>query len=475
MLPRLRRKHYLAGLLLIVLASAGGYTAYQAVDLPSQTSDESELQTTTVRQGDLVIYASGSGTLVAVEEIELGFGASGPVAELNVKVGDVVEAGDVLAVQGEREMLEAAVAADQLAVLNAREALQTLQDSAARVTAQAALDLAAAREELRSAEYTWQVRQEGYRASELTIEAAEAELVLAERELEKAKSEYNKYSGRADDDPSKALALTKLSSAQTKYDSALRNLNWYTGSPTEIEQAQLDAELALAQAAVAEAERAYARVEDGPDPDELAKAELQLANAEANLAISERNLEASTLLAPASGTILAVDAEVGQTVSGAFITLADLSRLYVEVFLDETDMDKVGVGFEVEVIFDALPDAIFTGQMVQIDPSLRTSGQVSTVAGLAQLDATSGLALDSLLLGMNAAVDVIGGRAEGVALVPIEALRELSPGEYVVFVMEAGVPRLRPVEVGLMDFSFAEIRSGLEIGEVISTGIVETG
>ena len=81
---------------------------------------------------------------------------------------------------------------------------------------------------------------------------------------------------------------------------------------------------------------------------------------------------------------------------------------------------------------------------------------------------------DKLLLGMNAAVDVIGGRAEDVALVPVEALRELSPDEYAVFVMEDGELKLRPVEVGLMDFTFAEIKSGLEIGEVVTTGIVET-
>ncbi|MFV2045338.1 MAG: hypothetical protein ACC700_19160, partial [Anaerolineales bacterium] len=106
------------------------------------------------------------------------------------------------------------------------------------------------------------------------------------------------------------------------------------------------------------------------------------------------------------------------------------------------------------------------------DPSLNTQGNISTVRGLVRLD--SG-AIDGLLIGMNAAVDVVGGRAEGVPLVPVEALRELGPGEYAVFVLLDGEPRLRPVEVGLMDFTFAEIVSGLEVGEVITTGIVETG
>ena len=76
---------------------------------------------------------------------------------------------------------------------------------------------------------------------------------------------------------------------------------------------------------------------------------------------------------------------------------------------------------------------------------------------------------------MNAAVDIVGGRAENAILVPVEALRELGPGEFAVFVLQDGEPRLRPVEVGIMDFTFAEIISGLEAGETVTTGIVETG
>ena len=80
----------------------------------------------------------------------------------------------------------------------------------------------------------------------------------------------------------------------------------------------------------------------------------------------------------------------------------------------------------------------------------------------------------TLPVGLNASVDVIGGRAEGAVLIPVEALRELSPGEYAVFVMEDGEPKLRLVTVGLVDFTTAEITSGLEAGEIVTTGIVDT-
>ena len=59
-------------------------------------------------------------------------------------------------------------------------------------------------------------------------------------------------------------------------------------------------------------------------------------------------------------------------------------------------------------------------------------------------------------------------------LVPIEALREITPGTYAVFVVDsAGALEMRMVEVGLQDETFAAITSGLEAGEIVSTGIVE--
>ena len=159
-------------------------------------------------------------------------------------------------------------------------------------------------------------------------------------------------------------------------------------------------------------------------------------------------------------------------VSGAFVTLADLSLPQLEVFLDETDAANFAIGYEAEVIFDALPDSSFTGRVIQVDPRLSNQGNISTVQGLVQLDPSS---FDGLLVGMNAAVDIVGGRAENAILVPVEALRELGPGEFAVFVLQDGEPRLRPVEVGIRDFTFAEIISGLEAGETVTTGIVETG
>jgi multidrug efflux pump subunit AcrA (membrane-fusion protein) len=468
------RKTLLVVFFMILIVAGGGYAYYTFFHDAEEVAVEETLETSRARRGDLIIYASGSGTLIVGDEIELGFGTAGSVAELHVQVGDEVQAGDVLAVQADREQLEAAVAADHLAVRNAEKTLQDLYDNSDLVAAQALLDLAQAQEALEDTEYTWYVMQEGNRASQSTIDAAKAELVLAENKLEQAQEEYNLQYGKSKDDPARAQAITKLAAAQANYDAKLRNLNWYLGAPTEIDQALLDADVAMAKARLAEVERNYERVKEGPDPDEVAKAELELEDAEAKLAVSQSNLEESTVFAPVDGTILSINAEVGQSVSGTFITMANLNQPYLEIYLDETDMGNIVVGYEVEVFFDALPDLVFTGEVIQVDPSLFRSGQVSTVRGLIVLDENASMDMRKLLIGMNASVDVIGGRAEGVVLVPVEALRELSPGEFIVFVEQGGELEMRIVEVGLMDFTFAEIKSGLEVGETVSTGIVET-
>lgn len=475
MFSKLTKRHYLIGLGILIILIASGVTLYQTVYLPAQMTDEPDIQTSVVRQGDLIIYASGSGTLIVLDEVDLGFGTSGVVAEIHVQAGDKVQEGDVLAVQGDRDQLEAAVASDQLTVLEAQKTLDDLYANAALVAAEALLELGNAQEALADAQGEWIYQQEGNRASEVTLEAAKAALAVAEASMQDAWDKYTEMVNKNADEARIAQAYVSYSGAYQEYRTALGSLNWYLSAPSETEQIILDAEVAIAQSNLDAAQIAYDRVKDGPDPDEVAMAELQLADAQAQLAVSQRNLEESTIVAPMDGTILSVSADVGDSVSAPFITMADLSQLYLDIYLDESDMSSIAVGYAVEVIFDALPDLVFTGEVVQIDPTLYSSGQISAVKGLAKLDDASVAMLDNLLLGMNASVDVIGGRAEGVPLVPVEALRELSPGEYAVFVVdENGELELRPVEVGLMDITFAEIKSGLDVGEVVSTGIVET-
>jgi multidrug efflux pump subunit AcrA (membrane-fusion protein) len=462
-MPAWRSRKYLL-FLIPVAAVVGVATVAYFVAVPggSAEADEEELQTATARRGDLSLLASGTGSLIPATEVNLGFDTAGELVELLVEVGDEVEAAQVLA------RLDPTSAETQLT-----EAEATLRElTSPLAVAQAKLAVADAKEALESAQYTFTVNQEGHRATEDAIEGAKARLAVAKDRLEEAQSAFD----RADGDAKKATAYDRLGSARKSFNSALATYNWYTGHPTEIEQSQLESDVAIAEGQLLQAESLLTALADEPLPEgAFGEGLIALENARANAEEARQTLEATELRAPMAGTITAVEAVVGETVGEASVmTLMDISLPHVEFYLDQTDIDKASVGAEVEVVFDAYPDIVYSGEVTGIDPVLTTSGGVSALHGFAALAPLEREGAPRLLVGLSAAVDVVAGRVEDAVLVPIEALREITPGTYAVFVVDsAGDLEMRIVEVGLQDETFAAVTSGLEEGELVSTGIVE--
>jgi len=285
-----------------------------------------------------------------------------------------------------------------------------------------------------------------------------------------------------------AAVQAKLTQAQQQIDDLLAgaDTNEITAAQIAVEQAQTALESAQDTAALEiGVEQAQATLVLARDTTTL---EIAVEQAQLAVDIGQRNLETLVLRAPFAGIVTEVNAVAGEAVGTApIVTLFDSSRAQLELYLDETDMDKLTISNEVEVVFDALPDLTFTGHIVRINPSLVVVDGVSVISALAELDnsenvepttVSDGLASPlptiRLIPGMNAAVEVIAGRAKNTLLVPVEALRELGPGQYAVFVMKDGQPILRPVKVGLQDFTYAEIRDGLEQGDEVTTGIIDT-
>jgi multidrug efflux pump subunit AcrA (membrane-fusion protein) len=444
------------------LAGIGAVAYFGASASAAAGGDEEELQTATARRGDLSLVATGTGSLIPATEVELGFDTSGELAQILVVVGDEVEAGQVLA------RLDPTSA--ETALAEAEAELREMTSPLA--VAQAHLAVADAQEALESAQYTYTVRQEGHRATQDTIEGAKARLAQAKEGLASAKEAYDRAEGSAE----KARAYDRYASAKSSYNSALATYNWYTGHPTEIQQAQLEADVAIAEARLAEAQALFAALTGDQLPEGASGSGLTaLQKAQAAAAAARQNLESTGLHAPMAGTITAISGNVGETVGGSSVmTLMDLRQPHVEFYLDQTDIDKASGGLEVEVTFDAYPDVVYSGTVTGIDPVLTTSGGVSAVHGFAALTPQAGEGAPRLLVGLSAAVDVIAGRVANAVLVPIEALREITPGTYAVFVVDsAGALEMRMVAVGLQDETFAAITSGLEAGEIVSTGIVE--
>ncbi|MBN2503406.1 MAG: efflux RND transporter periplasmic adaptor subunit [Anaerolineales bacterium] len=463
--------------LVLIGLGVGGYFAYQNFWAPTnEIAEEETLQTSVARRGSLTIYASAAGVVIANKEISLGFDESGIVAEILVSTGEEVETGQVLArlqTENTEESIAVAVSNAEIAVINAQDALDDIYDSWDKDVALAMQTVANAQQAMEDAEVAY--NRANLTASQATIDTEYADLLIARQSLEKAAANFEEVEHRPTDDLERAQRLSALSSAQQSYDTAAANYNAALSTGDETEVAIAEADLALAKAELAEAQRAYERIKDAPDPEEITLAEAELENAQLQLASAKEEQVYVDLVAPFDGTILEIDAIVGGTVgSSAIITLADLSIPLLEIYLDESDLDKVTVGNSVEVVFDALPDETFTGKIVEVEPSLQSVSNVSTVVARVELDAESLGDNENLVVGLNATVDVIAGEAENAILIPVEALREIDTDEYAVFVIENNQPRLRMVTVALQDYTTAAITSGLDAGDVVSTGLVET-
>lgn len=465
----------------VVIAGAAYYAFTRRTQRTTAATPTQTMYTTTVKQGDLVLYASGTGNLIAEQEASLGFGTSGIVNAVNVKLGDTVKSGDVLAELNSDEA--------ETTYENARRTLMNMQSASAIATAENAV--ATAETDLSNAEDTliYQISPQVWRAE---TALTNAETTLAEAQQAYSEDPSTENNQKVTDATSAVEKAQKtLKSAQYYYentyvpqyftveemDRATRKTTKYIAAPTDAAIASARAEYGLAQATLDEAKN-YAAALKGEDYPDDATGDSLTNFLQAKLALEQatETLNKMKIVAPFDGTITSLDITLGDTVdTSAVMTISDDSSAVLDFYLDESDYANVGVGYEVEVTFDAIPDKTFKGKVTQVDPTLVDENGSKLVHGEAVLTAVSDLTKEKLMLGMNASVEVIGGRAEKATLVSVDALHEISDGEYGVFVVQNdGSLKFKTVEIGIMDTFNAEVKSGLNVGDVVSTGLVES-
>jgi multidrug resistance efflux pump len=345
-----------------------------------------------------------SGSIEAIQVI-VAPETSGRVVSVLVGEGDRVTLGDVLFelendyLQTQRAQVyaagEAAIAAAELQVLNADQALTHLYDDWPLIAAQADLAVAQARDALDDAERLSSYQQKGNRATDATIDATEAQLVLAQDAVDKAQEAYNRVKGRDESDPQRAAARAALEEARDQRDAIQANLNWYLGEPTDIDQALLDAQVLVAREQLNEAEEEWQAWQDGPDPEAVELAEAQLKHAQAQLALARAkaradletiDLQLQDLLvrAPVDGTVLTRAIEPGEVLvaGGAGITLADLEHLSITVYIPEDRYGQIELGQRALLTVDSFPEMGFEAFVVQISDSAEfTPRNVQTEEG----------------------------------------------------------------------------------------------
>ena len=453
--------------LLILVAAGGGYWYW------NQTLTKNTLKavaaaaapkTAQVRNGSITISASGSGTLTAKTQTGLSFSTSGTVTALNVKVGDQVKKDQVLAQLGGLDTLNTGISAAEQNLISAQTALQTLQQSAAANLGNAQLALATAQKAYIDAQSA--VVQKGMaRCDQPTIDKDYQLYLLAQDNLNKVTA-----NGSGND-----YYLTYVVPAKNAAARAYSLYVWCGGfTAYEIDSSGANVSIAKANLDTAQKTLDTLTKNNGVDPLQLATAQNKVANAQLALDNAKQTLAGATLAAPYDGTILSIAGQIGDTAgTGTFITIADLAHPQIQFSIDEVDMGKLSLGEKVTVTFDSIQNRAFTAKVVQINPALQTVSGYKVVQGTAALDLSAEKDVPVLATGMSASIQIISGEASNVPLVPVQALRDLGNGQYAVFIVKNGQPRLQTITVGLMDSVNAEVKSGLKAGDTVTTGVVQ--
>ena len=505
-------KSVLISLVALLIFGSGGYYGYSTFFAPplTEAAAPAELQTAQVRRGDILLTSGGIGTLFAGEEIKAGFGSSGIVGSVAVQVGDRVEAGQIMARLAYDSVLNSQLVSAQINLRLAEIALNDLTAevggadlAAARsnlAAAQAEYDklvapptaeeVDAARSELISAQSALQTLLAG--PSQDTIASLQADLKAAEVARAEAQAAYDRVAWR--NDVGATTQAADLQTATLAYEKALAQYNINTAGASEdavesararVLQAQNALNLLLKSADAMDLAAAQAKVEQnrvaleellaGPTADELEKSELAVQQARIAVEDAQYEIEGGTVRAPISGVVTSVEIQPGDAVSaGPIISLAEIQTGQVRFWIEELDVAAAVPGFPVSIVFEAFPEFTFSGQITRVEPALVDVDGAAAIQAWASIDLNQHAA--PLLFGMNAEVEIIAGEARNALLVPVQSLREIAPGQSAVFVVGRGDElEFRPVQVGLRNFVNAEILSGLEEGETVSTGDAQVG
>ncbi len=229
-----------------------------------------------------------------------------------------------------------------------------------------------------------------------------------------------------------------------------------------------------------------------------------LRESEAMRRTSQQDLDRTEIRAPIDGVVAGLDVEMGEVVIAGttnlagtvLMTVGNLARMQVRAEVDEADVPLVRPGQPARVYLQADPSRSVNGTVDRVAPKGKKSDEVVSFETLVLV----GPADRSLRSEMTATVEIEVKRSDDVLGVPVQAVvhrrrKDLpdspamkawseramgSPGvrkrdseaSYVkiVFVMEGGVARARPVETGISDERRVEILSGLKPTDNVITG-----
>jgi macrolide-specific efflux system membrane fusion protein len=230
--------------------------------------------------------------------------------------------------------------------------------------------------------------------------------------------------------------------------------------------------------------------------------ESTVAQAQTAVTTAQEDLADATLKAPIAGLVVAVNGQVGESVSGsnssssgsssgnsgsgttgngsssssssgsssAFMTIADVSQFTVTASVAEADIADVAVGQDATITFPAISGASSAAKVTAIAPTGTTSNSIVTYATTITLTDPP----KNLRIGQTADVTITTKASKATALYVPAAAITTANGSSTVKVVKNGKTTAVPVTLGIVGDDGTQIDSGLTAGETIVIGSVST-
>lgn len=375
------------------------------VFVPPATPTPAAERVATVIRGPILDVIETRGNVASAQELQLSFRTKGYLKQINVREGDTVEEGTVLA---ELDTEDTVVELLQDAIVD--------NDFEYRLKS---LELQRAKLEPIDAD----------------ILAAKAVLKQAQIKLQEAQAAYDRVAWQGDAAGREAFAVQAaqlaLESAQATYDAAVARQG-----PLDVNVRYLETQAAFAKAKM---ERAQAR----------------LARAEAD----------ATLKAPFSGLIVAVQKKAGDSIEpyAPVCTLADPSQIRLEATVLEADMPRLKFGLPVTITLDAGPNQFFRGTVTGLSSQPVTWQGRNAYPTTIEFDNPTEI---PATIRMGADIHILVRQVEQALLVPTAAIRSDGERKYVE-VMNSGTSTRVEIETGMTDGALTEVLWGLDEGDQV--------
>lgn len=293
---------------------------------------------TVLSKGEIVNSINILGEIKSQDSTNVYSVLNNPVKEVNVKVGDKVKKGDILAVLDTSDLqkdIEQAVATTEAAETNAKIQLDTAKraydDELHLYNSNSNTEIKNAEENLNLTKINFDDKKKIYEKNKVLFDAeaiSESDLNKIEIDFYTAKSEYEK-------------ATVALENVKVKADQALNTAknNYETAQANSSNNSQ---RIAMEK--------------------------------------QKQQLEDCTIKATADGTITSVNAVVGNPGTGILFQIENLDNMEITASIKEVDIANIKVGQKAEIKTDATGDEVTTGEVLSVNPTAK-KGDISQAMG----------------------------------------------------------------------------------------------